>query len=292
MSYLNRLYQSVVIIKKNWKILIPSLYSLFVTILLSLAFLYINGLLSLLVRDPSDLFVSGGISVLTKKLSSVLLSQSQIIKISLTFIGFFIVNFLAGSSLLAMKYCMINDALKNERVSLRKGFREGVSYYFKIVEMRISVFVLMIILSLIIGLPLYILSKYFGNTMFLILTGVVLILLFVNLILLFRFPVMIRKQIKPVEALNECLGLFKSKTKEISIVFGISLLIMISAVTFFEYFRLIISDYLYSYSGLYIILLGFYLMKEVFMRIFNSISDVFIFISYFKLQPQENLQHT
>jgi len=201
MTYLFNLYKSFVILKKNWKILIPPFYSLFITIFLSLAFLYINGLLNLLIRYPTDLFVTGGISVLTKKISSVILSQSQLIKISLTFIGFFIVNFLAGSSLLAMKFCMIDDSLKNERVSLRKGFREGITFYTKIVELRILVFLLMILFSFLIGIPLFILSRYTGNTSFWIVLGVIIVLLLVKLILIFRMPILIRNKVKPIEAI-------------------------------------------------------------------------------------------
>lgn len=291
MTYLFNLYKSCVILRKNWKILIPALYSLFITILLSLAFLYINELLDLLVRYPTDLFVTGGISVLTKKISSVILSQSQLIKISLTFIGFFIVNFLTGSSLLAMKFCMIDDSLKNERVSLRKGFRGGVTFYGKIVELRILVFLLMILFSFIIGIPLFILSKYTGSTSFWIISGVIIVLLITKLMLIFRMPILIRKKVKPLEALNKSLNIFKLKTKEVALIFAISLLIIISATTFFEYFRLIISDYMYNYSGLYVILIGFYVVKEIFMIIFNSIADIFIFLSYSKLEVQENLQH-
>lgn len=292
MNYLNKLYYSLVIVKRNWKILIPALYSLFITILLSLAFLYINGLLDLIVRDPSDLFVSGGISVITKKISSVLISQSQIIKISLTFIGFFIVNFLAGSSLLAMKYCMINDALDDKKVSLRKGFKEGVSFYSRVVELRILVFLLMAIFAFLVGLPLFIISKYVGNILFWITFGVILILLIVKLMLVFRFPIMIKENSKPIHALEKSLELFRNKTKDTVIVFSLALLIIISAATFFEYFRLILTDYLYAYSGLYIVLLGFYVLKEIFLIFFNSVADVFIFLSYSRLQSQENLQHT
>ena len=109
MVFFENIFESGKLLKHNWRLLVPSFLGMLMAIGFALIFIVMNDLISLISTDPSSLFIAGGISAMVKKVSSVFINQTQIIKIVLSLIGFIMANFMAGSSLIGMKYIMIKD---------------------------------------------------------------------------------------------------------------------------------------------------------------------------------------
>lgn len=283
MVYFDSVVKGLKTLKDNWKIFIPGLFALVISLLFSLIFIYINDLFPILFRDPSALFVSGGLAAIAKKISSVLITQSQWMKIILSLAGFVMANFFVGSGLIAIKFSMIDKALKKKKIDLRQSFFDSGKYYWRVIEMRVMVFVLIIILSLILSLPLFILFRYLGNSL-LIASVVVLILLLIRLLLLYRYPILFRDNVKVASALAKSMGVFKSKSNYTFSVWLITIALLFMSGLFFEFGRIVLADVFYGLVGFSIVLILFYFIKEILMVIVNTFIDVFVFVSYLKVR--------
>jgi hypothetical protein len=282
MVYFDSLHKSLSVFSRNWKIVVPSLFGFLMASAFALIFIYINNLFPLILRDPSGLFVSGGLSAIAKKISSVLITQSHLMKIIISLIAFFVANFFVGSGLIAVKFTMINDVLKGKKVGLVKAFFDSGKYYWRVIEMRVMVFIFIIILSLIVGLPIFILFSSLGGSSFMAAILVILVLLLIRLFLLFRYPILFRDDVGVSPALIKSMGLFKSKTKYVLSVWLIiiGLLFVVSILS--EFGRVVIGDLYYGLASLAIILIVFYVIKELILVFVNTFIDIFLFISYLK----------
>ena len=274
------------LLRKNWKLIVPSLLGMLMGIGFALVFIVMNDLISLISTDPSSLFITGGISAMAKKVSSVLINQSQIIKIVLSLLVFVMANFMAGSSLIGMKYSMIKDTMGNKKTPLIRSFFKGTKYYWKIVEMRVMVLILIVILSVLLSFPFFILSRYFGDGPIFVLLSVILILLVIKLILFFRYPILIRNGLRAIPSLNKAINIFKKNTKYVFGTWLITIFFMFSANLLFDFVRISITDYLYYIVILVVLMVGFYILKELLMVIVNTFVDVFGYVSYVRLRKK------
>ena len=284
MVYFKRIYESLKVLKNNWKIIIPSLYAFILTLVLTLIFIYVNDLFRVVFSDPSNLFIAGGISAIAKKISAVLLTQSQMLKIIISLAVFVMTNFFVGSGLIAIKFAMIDDALKNKKISLKRSFFGGINRFWHVVEMRFMVFVLIVILSLILSLPFFILSNYFGKISLLVSISIITILLLIRLLLLFRYPIMFKDKKSPISSLIHSMSIFKNKTGYVFTIWLISITAIFVVSLFSELFRVYLSDTFYGLSALAVILISFYVLKELLMVFVNTFVDVFLFVSYAKVR--------
>jgi len=285
MVYFNNVHKSLKVLFSNWKILIPSLAALFMSLFVSLVFIYMNDLFGVILKDPSSLFVSGGLSMIAKKVSAVLITKSQIIKLLLSLVGFIMANFMAGSSFIAMKYVMIESAINGKKIGVKKSFYEGTrKYYWKVIEMRVMVFVLIVILSLILSLPFFIFSKYFGGYSMLVALGVISVLLLIRLILLFRYPILFKEKLHAIPALSRAIELFNKKRGYVFNSWFISVFVIFLFSVFFEFIRVFMSDPYYGVKVGAVFLLVFYLIKELIMAVVGMFVDVFVYVSYLKVR--------
>ena len=282
MVHFDSLHKSLGIFSRNWKIVVPAFFGFLMSTGFALIFIYINNLFPLIFRDPSGLFVSGGLSAIAKKISSVLITQSHIMKIIISLIAFFVANFFVGSGLIAIKFTMINDVLKKKKINLVRAFFKSGKYYWRVIEMRVMVFILIIILSLVVGLPIFILSSYLGGSSFMGAVLVILVLLLIRLILLFRYPILFKEDVGVSPALIKSMSFFKSKLKYVFSVWLIiiGLLFVVSILS--EFGRVVISDLFYGFASLSVILIIFYLIKELALVFVNTFIDIFLFVSYLK----------
>ncbi len=252
----------------------------------ALVFVVMNDLISLISTDPSSLFIAGGISAMAKKVSSVLINQSQIVKIVLSLFVFIIANFMAGSSLIGMKYSMIKDTVNRKKTPLVKSFFKGTKYYWRIVEMRAMVLVLIVILSILLSFPFFILSRYFGENSIFVLLSVILVLLVIKLTLFFRYPILVKNELRAIPALNKAINIFKKYTKYVFSTWLIAMFIVFFANLLFDFIRISVTDYLYYVANLVVIMVGFYVLKELFMVVVNTFVDIFGYVSYVRLRKK------
>ncbi|MBT3407187.1 hypothetical protein HN415_00735 [Candidatus Woesearchaeota archaeon] len=282
MVFFENLLKSGKLLKHNWKLVIPSFLGMLMGIGFALVFVVMNDLISLISSDPSSLFISGGITAMAKKVSSVLINQSQIVKIVLSLIGFIIANFLAGASLIGMKYSMIKDSLNNKKTPLIKSFFKGTKYYWRIVEMRVMVLMLIVTLSILLSFPFFLLSKYWGENSIFILLSVILVLLVIRLILFFRYPIMFKDGLRAIPSLTKSMKVFKRHTKYVFSTWVISIFIVFFVNLLFDFVRINIVDYFYYLIEFVILMIGFYVLKELLMVIINTFIDIFSYVSYLK----------
>ena len=282
MVYFANFHKSMSLFKRNFKIIVPGVLALLMSLGFSLVFILINDLAPVILRDPSSLFIAGGLSALAKKISSILITHSQLLKIGLTLAGFFVANFFAGSTLVGMKFSMINDAIRGKKLKLKNSFFKGMTYYWQIVEMRVMVFILIVLLSLILSFPLFIIARYTGGNSLIVLLSVIIILLLIKFLLLFRYPVMFKHNVRAIPALNKSMTFFKKYIRYTFVVWFIIVFFIFAASVLFDFLRSVISDYFYNFAGWAVLLLIFYVIKEFAMVIVNTLVDIFGFISYVK----------
>ena len=286
MVFFENVFESGKLLRKNWKLIIPSLLGMLMGIGFALVFIVMNDLISLISTDPSSLFIAGGISAMAKKVSSVLINQSQIIKIVLSLLVFVMANFMTGSSLIGMKYSMIKDTMNNKKTPLIKSFFKGTKYYWRIVEMRVMVLVLIVILSILLSFPFFILSRYFGESSIFVLLSVILVLLVIKLILFFRYPILIRNGLRAIPSLTKAIKIFKKHTKYVFATWLITIFVMFSANLLFDFVRISVTDYLYYVVNLVVLMVGFYVLKELLMVVVNTFVEIFGYVSYVRLRKK------
>lgn len=282
MVYFKNFHTSFSLFKNNPKIVIPGAGAMLMGLAFSFFFVLINNLVPILLRDPSALFIAGGLPAVAKKISSILITHSQLLKIGISLAGFIMVNFFAGSTLIGMRFSMINDIIKGKKVRARDSFFKGMTYYWQIVEMRVMVFLFIVVLSMLLSLPLFIIANYVGGNDTIIIASVIIILLLIKLLLLFRYPIMFKHNSKAIPALTKSMAFFKKYIKYTFVVWLITIFLIFAISVFFDLFRSILSDYFYSFAGWAIILLIFYIIKEFIMVFVNTFIDLFGFVSYVK----------
>jgi len=148
--------------------------------------------------------------------------------------------------------------------------------------MRVMVFIFVIILSILLSLPLFVVAQYMGGTAIIVLASVIIILLLIKLLLLFRYPIMFKHNLRAIPALTKSMTFFRKYIKYTFVVWLITIFLIFAVNVFFDLGKDIISDYFYSFSGWAIILLVFYVIKEFTMVFVNTLVDVFGFVSYIK----------
>jgi len=284
MVFYENLFESGKLLRKNWKLIVPSLLGMLMGIGFALIFIVMNDLISLISTDPSSLFIAGGISAMVKKVSSVLINQSHIIKIVLSLLVFIMANFMAGSSLIGMKYSMIKDTMNNKKTPLIKSFFKGTKYYWRIVEMRVMVLILIVVLSILLSFPFFILSRSLGGGSIFVLLSVILVLLVIKLVLFFRYPILVKGGLRAIPSLTKTINIFKKYTKYVFSTWLITIFIVFFANLLFDFIRISITDYLYYVVNLVVIMVGFYVLKELLMVVINTLVDIFGFVSYVRLR--------
>jgi len=284
MVYFNNMVETFKLFRRNWQIIIPSFLGFFLSVFFALVFVYLNDLFPIILRDPSELFVGGGLSEIAKKISAVLITKSHWVKIIGTFVGFVFANFLAGSSLISTKFFMINEASKGKKTNVVEAFFKGSKFYWRVIEMRVMVFLLILVFSAILGLPLFLLSKYFSSSSFLIALSVVIILLVIRLILLFRYPILFREDLRAIPSLVKSMRLLKENLRYIVGIWLISLGSVFAVSLLFEFFKVFTNDSFYGLAFLPFVLISLYVIKELVMVFVNTWVDIFLFLSYLKIR--------
>ena len=185
--------QSYNLLKKNLVIMIPNVFMLFITLLISLIFLNVTGLIQIFLNNPDLLLSPAGLlatlmEVLSKKWIYFILYFLIEIDLEIFFVG--------------MKYGMIRDIILKGKTTLHSGFKYGFSHYLKIMSVTIIYYLMMflpVIILLTIGFNLLIRSEIFGTIIMGVLFLVSLVYLFhITFRLLFVFPVMTFEHTTPL----------------------------------------------------------------------------------------------
>jgi len=279
MRYTKIILESIKLFKKNPYLLVPNFMLLGVTILLSLLFLYFNGSLFASLNNPSVLFE--GQNNLVDILNSLNV-HNNFLKLILTFIGFILANFFIGAGLSTARYGMIKDLVNGEKTSLKKGFKFSAKNCLKVVELKVVVYLLMALLAFIFNFIFSRFVSYSDNFLFFVLLFSGLAYLIVNLVLLFRFPVMFLNDKRALPTLKKSFLYFKNKKRVVFLVW----LIVLLATLLFEIILLPVNRYLFLFFnpvlGIILATLMFYLIRNLVLFVVQTWSDIYLFLLYAK----------
>ncbi|MDD5253787.1 MAG: hypothetical protein PHG05_01620 [Candidatus Nanoarchaeia archaeon] len=172
---------------KSWKqikpvLFIPDLISIIITYGLFLFFMIISGFSqfgSLASFDAQSFFEAGGLSFL----------QENLLRIISYLILFVLVNFFIGSGLMALKFKMLRNIIEKRKINLFRIIKEDEKAFWRVVLLRIFVYLIGLILLIIAWLIGYLLINTIPKGVALVIMGILIIVavLLLKLMLLLRY---------------------------------------------------------------------------------------------------------
>jgi MFS family permease len=284
MKYLKLALKSVKELKKNPALLYPNLALLATTIGLSLIFLYINGLLPYLLKDPSIIFGSNTQNVdnIRQFVLTIFQDSNKIIKMVISFIVFFATNFFVGAGLMSMKYGMMREIVKGERVTLKEGMKLGAKNYLRVIELRVFVFLFMFLLIILISSILLVLTSFSSSIILILASLASLIVLFVRIILLFRYPIMFIEKKRAITTIKDTFLFFTKHFHFVILTWIVIFVVLILFNIILFPINFLVSNLLELAFSLPLVLVITYLIKQFIGFIVDVWSDLYIFFSYVK----------
>lgn len=279
MGYVKSLLHSLSDLKTSFSLFIPDLLMLGINVLLALGFLLINGdIFGVLLTNPGVLFKQDS-GTLLNLLNSVKV-QNHALKLIFSFIGFLLATFLFGAGLLSIKYTMLRDLCKHHSVSLKKAFKEGGTHFLSILQIRLFVFVL-------IGVVTLLLKFLVGDFLVLgggaLLVGYIFIeiaLFLVNLFLLFRYPVLFLNKVSAFVALKSAFMFTLKKPKAVFFtwltIFLVTSFFTLAIGGFFGYLAFLNRGEI----GLVMLVLTLYLIRSLILLVLRLWMDIYLFEVY------------
>ncbi len=271
-------------LRKNWVLLVPTILMFFTGIIFSILFLYFSGLLPEILSNVSVLFSPNWGQGVNKIIDYFFQDSNSFLRISTSFALFFITNFLVGSSLLAIRFSMMKDIVNGKKASLKEGFRGATNIYFNIIVMRIIIYLFNFILALILSLYLLIVKGLNQTSMPFILFLIGFAIVIIKIILLFRYPIMLLGNLKPIKAVKKTFYYFLERKRRVLfvwlIIFAVSL--TISLIVFL--IEKLTNKLGEIYSSILIFLIIFYLIKSFLDLIVDIWGDLYIFVVYKKVK--------
>lgn len=285
MQYLRIAKETFNELRGNWVLLLPTIAIFFIGLFFTLGFLFINGLLPTVLEDVSILFssdIGGGAGQLIDKF----LGNTLVLKTIASFILFFATNFLVGSSLLAIKYSMMNDLVEGKKTNLKKGFIGATKIYFRVIFMRIFVYIIYFILALIFSSYLLFVRGVSQANIPLIVFLIGFSIVIVKIILLFRYPIMVIDKVRPVEAIRKTFSYFLRRKRRVLIVWLI--IFVIASIASFIVFLLgkLVSFVGNSFLSVFVILAISYLLKIIVDLVVDVWGDLYVFFVYKKTKEK------
>jgi hypothetical protein len=94
---------------------------------------------------------------------------------------------------------------------------------------------------------------------------------------------MIKNGFGAIPSLARSMRVFKKYTIYVFTSWLISMFIVFFVNLLFDFVRISVTDYLYHMVGFVILMIGFYILKELLMVLVNAFIDIFSYVSYLKL---------
>lgn len=212
---------------KNPTLFIPDLVFIFLTWIAFQLLLPYSGIQTL---------IEAGENAFTNEILSVFY-QNHFMKFIITLLIFTFVTFIFGVVYQIIKYNMIKEVIKNRKANLFLSWQRRKTYFWKVVYLKIYVFLLSAIVSILIGgmgaLTYFIVSLFSSNTLiissYIIAVISLIMIILVRIGILFRYPALFLKKEKPLNALKISFKLFKKKPK---FVIGVWLIMIAVTLAF------------------------------------------------------------
>ena len=196
--YKERLVESF----KNLKFLlfIPDLVMLIISFLLGFSFVKYSGIIEFFNANNN---LIDSFDTLIPLLSNFI--QENILVFVIYLILFFITGFILGSGINAMKFGMMKDLVEKKKLDFKKMLRYGSKYFWDIVLMRLTVFIISLIVLLFFSILIVLnaLNIFYNEIFFMIILFLFLIVLFfLRLLFLFRYPALLIDRKNPIQIIK------------------------------------------------------------------------------------------
>ena len=271
-------------LKSNLLILVPDLILLFVTLILSVVFLWFNGLMPSGLSDPSVLFQTDeGVETL-KNILLKFLGKTNFTSFLISLAAFFVARFFIGAGLITLKYNMIKRVIKGNKITNFKKELLMVALdprkFINVIKMNFLIYVLMLFLAIFLS----ILTLFFfdvNTAGFLIMIFIVSISVFlVKIIFFFRYAVMFLDDLSAWCAIKNAFYYFKKRSIFVILVW-LFLFIAISLMSFvLATLTLGISKLVFLVAGTISSLFILNLLKSLTKIFLGLLGDMFIFNIY------------
>jgi membrane-anchored glycerophosphoryl diester phosphodiesterase (GDPDase) len=212
MNYFDEWKQSWLDLFGNLKLLIPDVVFIILSGLIGFVILQVSGLFPIIKTVYIDRDFTIISNVLVRTIISVVL--------------FVVTTFVLGAGIRAVKYNFIKDVIKKKKVDLSKFFSYSNKDVFRVVSVRVLLFlvffVLMLIIGLVSGLFSFVLSKELIALATMFILGLASIIY--SFSILFVYPLMFLKGESPWKSIKISFEYFKKKTKHVVFVWLIIIL--------------------------------------------------------------------
>ncbi|MBI2667798.1 hypothetical protein HYX17_03440 [Candidatus Woesearchaeota archaeon] len=196
--YKERLIESFKSLK--FLLFVPDLAMLIISFLLGLSFVKYSGITEFFNANNN---LIDSLDMLIPLLSDFI--QDNILVFVIYLILFFITGFILGSGINAMKFGMMRDIIEKKKLEFKKMIGYGSKYFWDIVLMRLTVFIISLMVLLFFGILIILnaLNTFYSQIFFNIILLLFLItLFFLSLLLLFRYPALLIDRKNPIEIIK------------------------------------------------------------------------------------------
>lgn len=271
-------------LKNNPILFLPDLAMLILNFIFGLLFLKYSGFLSI-VSDPF---------ALTKEVETMapaikLFLMENLLRIAITLLMFILTSFLIGAGLTAMKLGMMKSLLNNQKLTFRSMISGG-RYVWQVVSMKMIMFIVGTVFFLFSIGTFLILSTLMPKIYVWITVGFLFpaILVAMQLILFFRYPVMFLENKHTITAVKESYYYFLKNKKHVFLTWMIVTMISLTTAPLMAYIGFAEQKGI-TLSAAVILSTS---LRGIINLLINVWSDMFRFRSYtITSLKQENLQH-
>jgi len=262
--YRKRAVKSFSLLWYNLYLFIPEIIASIITIVSGIILSYYTGLMPLLTQ---------GLVAYSKEMWVGFFKENTL-KLILSLMVFFIINFLVGVSMTAFKLSMVTNIIKKKKNNLVEQFKISGDYFWKIVWLRVLMFLILVIILIGIALlsELAVLFFSFRYSILIIALFIVLGLVLYKAIILFAFPLLFLKNKKPGHALAHSYIYLKKKTLHVSTVLLILALIVV-LITF------VFSGLSYLIGLIYVSLITATVLGYLQKWVIGLIVDLYLFLN-------------
>ncbi|MBU1245865.1 MAG: hypothetical protein KKH88_04710 [Nanoarchaeota archaeon] len=271
-------------LKGNLLILVPDLILLFVTLILSIVFLWFNGLMPGGLVDPSVLFQTDEGVETFKNILLKFLGKTDFASFLISLAAFFVARFFIGAGLLTIKYNMIKRTIEGKKITNFKKELLMVALdpkkFINVIKMNFLVYVLMLFLAVFLSIiTLLFLDVNTAGFLFMVFAISISVFL-VKVIFFFRYAVMFLDNLSAWSSIKDAFYYFKQHPVFVILVwlflfiaiFLISL--VLSTLTFG------VSQLVFLVAGTVTSLFILNLLKNLISIFLGLLGDIFIFNIY------------
>ncbi len=209
--------------------------------------------------------------------------QNNIVHLMVSFCIFVIATFIVGSGLMAFTYYMLAEIVKKRKFTLYNAWKKGGKYFWKIVLVRILIYLISVLFAIFIGVLAIVAYKFTSKFYTITLASIALVFLILGVIILkfglmFSYAILFLETKNPFKAIYRSFLFFKKRPMHVFYVWLVILLVNIAVALGLMIFNLFSSITIGEISKTFVnYFMSFF---ALFVGIFTDVlGDLYIFLN-------------